>query len=151
MKRLLLSAVFLLGSAVSALAGDGALSLAPVPYELALPQGITSHLSTGEATGPFADEVKAAGAEASTIVYYQPEGGEKTILLAAYYFPADRFDAAQKPDEPPRFGQEVIRKNGMVLSISGPHDTIYEPGTADGQNIIKANELIYSPESYLPR
>lgn len=151
MKKYLLSAVFLWASTLPVLAGDGALSLAPVPYELTLPQEISSHLSTGEATGPFAEEVKQAGAAASTLVYYQPDGAEKTILMAVYYFPADRFDAVQRPDEPPRFGQEVIRKDGMVLSIAGPHDTIYEPDTADGRNVIKASELISSPESYRPR
>lgn len=149
MKKLLLGAAVLVCAALPIQAGEGRLSLAPVPYELALPQEINSHLSTGQATEPFAEEVKQAGAAASTLVYYQPAGGEKTILMAVYYFPAGRFDAARKPDEPPRFGQEVIRKDGMVLSIAGPHDTIYDPDTADGQNITKASELIYSPESYL--
>lgn len=134
-----------------ALARDDGLSLAPVPYDLKLPEAITRHLSTGPLTGPFADAVKAAGAEASTLVYYQPETGEKTILLSVYYFPSGKFDAAQKPDEPPMFGQEVSRKGGMVLSVAGPHDTIYDPDTRDGQNVIAASGLIYAPEAYLPR
>ena len=150
MKRLLLGAALLLSSALPALAGGQALSLAPVPYALDLPETITSHLSTGEPAGPFAEEVKQAGAVASTLVYYQPEKGDKTILMAVYYFPADKFDAAKNPDEPPRFGDEVIRKDGMVLSIAGPHDTIYEPDTPDGKNVITATGMIYAPQSYLP-
>jgi hypothetical protein len=151
MRRQLLGAFFALIWAVPALAGNAALPLSPVPYALNLPEAITGRLSTGESTGPFAEEVKQAGATASVLVYYQPENGGKTILLAAYYFPADRFDAAQNPDEPPRFGQEVIRKDGMVLSIAGPHDTIYEPDTPDGRNVIAASGLIYTPETYLPK
>lgn len=151
MKKQLLGAVFALLAVIPALAGGGPLPLSPVPYALNLPEAITNRLSTGESTGPFAEEVKQAGATASALVYYQPESGDKTILLAAYYFPADRFDAAQKPDEPPRFGQEVIRKDGMVLSIAGPHDTIYEPDTPDGRNVIAASALIYAPETYLPK
>lgn len=151
MRRYLLGAAMLLTSAVPAFAGDAAFSLAPVPYTLNLPEAIVSHLSSGEATGPFAEEVKQAGASASALVYYQPEQGEKTILMAVYYFPAGKFDAAKNPDEPPRFGEEVIRRDGMVLSIAGPHDTIYEPDTPDGKNVIKASELMYIAQTYLPR
>lgn len=151
MKKLLLGTAFLVASAVSVAAGENGLSLKPVPYALSMPETITSHLSTGETTGPFTKEVREAGATASTLVYYQPENGEKTILMAVYYFPADKFDAAKKPDEPPRFGDEVIRKDGMVLSIAGPHDTIYEPDTPDGKNVIRASELMYEAQTYLPR
>lgn len=152
MRNLLLGAVlYLLAPAAPALAADGGLSLSPVPYALTLPEAITRHLSTGEAEGPFAGEVKQAGAAASVLVYYQPENGGKTILMSVYYVPSGKFDAAQNPDEPPRFGQEVIRRDGMVLSVAGPHDTIYEPDTPDGRNVIEASELIYSPETYLPR
>lgn len=150
-KSLLGAALFLLAPVVPALAGDNGLSLAPVPYVLNLPETITRHLSTGALTGPFAEEVKQAGAQASALVYYQPEIGDKTILMSVYYFPSGKFDAAQNPDEPPRFGQEVIRKDGMVLSVAGPHDTIYEPETPDGRNVIAASGLIYAPQSYLPK
>lgn len=150
MRISLLGIAALLGSTLPAHAGPENLSLSPVPYALTLPQDIISHLSVGEATGPFAAEVKQAGATASALVYYQPAQGARTILMSVYYFPAARYDAAHKPDEPPRFGQEVIRKDAMVLSIAGPHDTIYEPDTADGKNVIAASELIYAPASYLP-
>lgn len=151
MTRYLLGAALLLCSALPALAGGQALSLAPVPYALDLPDAITSRLSTGELAGPFAGEVKQAGAVASTLVFYQPEKGDKTVLMAVYYFPAGKFDAAKNPDEPPRFGDEVIRKDGMVLSIAGPHDTIYEPDTPDGKNVIEAAGMIYAPQSYRPQ
>jgi hypothetical protein len=152
MRKLLLgAALFLLAPVMPALAGNEGLSLAPVPYALHLPEAITRHLSTGVLEGAFAEEVEQAGAEASVLVYYQPESGGKTILMSVYYFPSGKFDAAQKPDEPPRFGQEVIRKDGMVLSVAGPHDTIYEPETPDGKNVIAAAAQIYAPQSYIPR
>jgi hypothetical protein len=81
---------------------------------------------------------------------YQPAAGEKTILLAAYWFPEAKFDAAQKPDEPPPFGKAVIREGGMVLSIAGPQDTIFEPETPDGQNVIASQSIIYEPGNYTP-
>lgn len=124
--------------------------LSPVPFALNVPQAMAEHLSTAAPTGPFAEETIKAGATASTLLMYQPEGGEKTILLAAYWFPEAKFDAAQKPDEPPPFGKEVIREGGMVLSIAGPHDTIFEPETPDGQNVIASQSIIYEPQNYTP-
>ena len=118
MRISLLGIAALLGSTLPAHAGPENLSLSPVPYALTLPQDIISHLSAGEAAGPFAAEVKQAGATASTLVYYQPAQGARTILMSVYYFPAARYDAAHKPDEPPRFGQEVIRKDGMVAPVT---------------------------------
>lgn len=127
-----------------------AVPLSPVPFALNVPADMAEHLSTATPTGPFADETVKAGATASTLLMYQPENGEKTILLAAYWFPEAKFDAAQNPDEPPPFGKAVIRGNGMVLSIAGPHDTIFEPDTPDGQNVIASQSLIYEPGSYTP-
>lgn len=152
MRKSLFAAAFALLATASPLRASGeGLSLAPVPYTLTLPQAVGRHLSTGPLTGAFAEEVQQAGATAATLVFYQPENGEKTILMSVYYVPAGKFDAAQKPDEPPMFGQEVLRSEGMVLSVAGPLDTIYEPGTPDGENVIAANSLIYAPQSYTPK
>lgn len=126
-------------------------SLQPVPYEVELPSTIVARLSAGELTGPWADETRAAGAAASVLVQYQPAEGGKSVLMSVYYFPADRFDAAQNPNEPPPFGKEVIRSGGMVLSVAGPHDTIFDPETDDGRNVVAAAGLIYQPENYTPR
>ena len=84
------------------------------------------------------------------LVYYQPEGGDKTILFSAYYFPADKWDAAQNPDEPPPFGETVFRGDGRVLSVAGPQDTIFDPETPDGRNVIKASELLRDPKNFQP-
>ena len=150
MKTLLLSLLMLSAAALPASAEKAWVALAPIPYGLVVPQEIASHLSTGPLTGSWALQVKEAGARASVAVFYQPETGEKTILFTAYYFDADKWDAAQKPDEPPLFGEQVMRADGRVLSVAGPHDTIYDPGTPDGKTVIRASELIRDPASFQP-
>jgi len=67
-----------------------------------------------------------------------------------YYFPAATFDALKNPNEPPAYGQEVIRKNGMVFSIAGPQDSIFDPNTQDGKNISTLYATITKPETYSP-
>lgn len=84
------------------------------------------------------------------MVYYQPAEGSRAILMSVYYFPAEKFDAAQNPNEPPSFGREVIRKDGKILSVAGPQDIIFEPDTEDSRNVIASNDLIYDPENYAP-
>ena len=150
MKTILLSLLILVAAALPARAEKAWVALAPVPYGFVIPQEIASHLSTGPLTGSWADEVAKAGARSSVLVYYQPESGDKTILFSAYYFDADKWDAAQKPDEPPPFGQQVFRGDGRVLSVAGPHDTIFDPETQDGKNVIKASELLQDPATFEP-
>ena len=150
MKTILLSLALLLAAILPARAERAWVALSPIPYGFVAPQEIASHLSTGPLTGSWAGEVAKAGARASVAVYYQPEHGDKTILFTAYYFDAGAWDAAQKPDEPPPFGQPVFRGDGRVLSVAGPHDTIFEPDTADGKNVIKAAELLQDPASFQP-
>ena len=84
------------------------------------------------------------------MVYYQQAEGSRAILMSVYFFPADKFDAAQNPNEPPSFGREVIRKDGKVLSVAGPQDIIFEPDTEDSRNVIASNDLIYDPGNYMP-
>jgi hypothetical protein len=125
------------------------LSLAPVPYAMQVPPGILPRLSTGPVEGPFGGEVRQAGATASTTLYYAPlEQGDKVIFLTAYWFPAEKFDALQSPDQPPLFGQEVLRQDGHVLSVAGPVDAIFAPDTPDGQNLTQLYGVIYLPETY---
>jgi len=125
-------------------------SLAPVPYAMRVPEKIAPRLSTGPISGPFRREVEAAGARAATTVYFNPKDQilPRSIFLTAYFFPASKFDAAQNPNEPPRFGMEVVRTGGMVLSIAGPHDTIYDPATPSGRDVIGLNKIIYDAQSY---
>ena len=148
----LLAALALLGLFLLPAAAESttAVPLSPVPFALNVPAAMAEHLSTATPTGPYADEAAKAGATASTLLMYQPTDGQKTILLAAYWFPEAKFDAAQNPDEPPPFGKAVIREGGMVLGIAGPQDTIFEPETPDGQNVIASQSIIYEPGSYTP-
>ena len=148
MIRVLTVAVFMLVTGTAVLAGTRSVSLAPVPYEIKLPEEIAAKLSVEAISGTWAEEVKRWGADAATVVYYQPEKGSRSILMTVYEFPAEKFDAAQNPDGPPSFGVEVIRKDGNVLSVAGPQDTIFDADTADAKNVIASNALIYEPENY---
>lgn len=134
--------------ALQAAAEPVAVPLAPVPYLMLIPTEIAERLSTAPVSGPFAQEAAAAGVQSPVTVLYEPEGGTKTILLSAYCFQEARFDAAQNPDEPPPFGKAVIREGGMVLSIAGPHDSIYDAGTPDAANVNAMSTLIYEADSY---
>lgn len=140
MKAILVSLLLVAAAALPARAEKAWVALAPIPYGFVVPGDIAAHLSTGPLTGEWAKQVKASGARAATTVYFQPDTGQRTILFTAYYFDAKAWDAAQKPDEPPPFGQPVFRGDGRVLSVAGPHDTIYDPGTPDGQSVIRLIE-----------
>ena len=150
MKAILISLLLVFASVLPARAEKAWLALAPIPYGFVVPQEIAAHLSTGPLTGSWAEQVQAAGARAAVTVYYEPESGDRTILFTAYYFDADRWDAAQKPDEPPPFGQPVFRGDGRVLSVAGPLDMMFDPGTPDGKNVIRASELLQDPASFQP-
>lgn len=150
MIRILVAAAVAAVTATAAIAETRNISLAPVPYELRLPSEIAEKLSIEAISGSWAEEVEKWGAEAASVVYYQPEKGSRSILMTVYDFPAEKFDAAQNPDGPPSFGVEVIRKDGNVLSVAGPQDTIFDADTADAKNVIASNALIYEPESYAP-
>ena len=43
---------------------------------------------------------------------------------------------------------EVLRADGMVLSIAGPHDTIYDPSTPSGRDVIGLNKIITKPQTF---
>jgi hypothetical protein len=114
-----------------------------------VPTGIAPQLVTGPVEGPFGEQVRSAGALASTTLYYRPvEQGDKVIFLTAYWFPAEKFDALQSPDQPPLFGTEVLRKDGNVLSVAGPVDAVFAPDTPDGRNLTALYGVIYLPETY---
>jgi len=150
MKKLLLGLLILVAAALPVRAEKAWVALAPIPYGFVVPQEIAKHLSTGPLTGSWAEQVTAAGARAAVTVYYQPGTGDKTILFTAYYFPADKWDAAQKPDEPPPFGQPVFRGDGRVLSVAGPLDVMFDPETPDGMNVVEAARLLQDPASFQP-
>jgi hypothetical protein len=82
-------------------------------------------------------------------MYYQAENENNHIFAGIYDTPEERFDAAKNPNEPPMFGQEVSRKDGFVLSVAGPQDSIFEPFTPDGKNITTLYEEIYKKSTYI--
>jgi hypothetical protein len=143
-----LGAALALGACASSPLAD--ISLAPVPYAMRVPGDLAPRLSTGPIEGPFREEVDKAGALAATTVYFNPEDKNlpRTIFLTAYFFPASKFDAAQNPNEPPRFGADVVRTGRTVLGIAGPHDTIYDPTTSSGRDVARLHERIYKPSTY---
>lgn len=124
------------------------LSLAPVPYNLQVPPEILPRLATGPVEGPFGAQVAADGATAATTVYYQPDEGQRVIFMTAYWFPEEKFDGLQAPDQPPLFGWEVLRADGHVLSVAGPVDAIFAPDTPDGRNLIALYGIINLPGTY---
>lgn len=150
MKTILLSLFVLLAATLPAQAEKVWVALSPIPYGFVVPEEIGSRLSTGPLSGSWADQVEKDGARGAVVVYYQPESGERTILFSAYYFDADKWDAAQKPDEPPPYGEPVFRGDGRVLSVAGPHDTIFDPATPDGQRVIAAAGLLRDPANFQP-
>ena len=44
----------------------------------------------------------------------------------------------------------MFRGDGRVLSVAGPQDTIFDPETPDGRNVIKASELLRDPKNFQP-
>jgi hypothetical protein len=35
-----------------------------------------------------------------------------------------------------------------VLGIAGPHDTIYDPATPSGRDVVRLHKSIYQPQTY---
>jgi len=85
------------------------------------------------------------------MIYYIPSNGSKVIFMSVYEFPAKTFDRLKNPAEPPAYGQEVLRKNGIVFSVAGPQDSIFDPKTADGKNISALYSTIYKSTTYIAK
>lgn len=146
--------VLVAGLAAAVLVGcsqsmTGMVDLGPVPYSFHPPAGQDAKLSVEPMTGQWADEVLAAGVESFAFVIYTPDEGQPAGLMGVYYMPESVFDGAANPNEPPRYGTEVARADGYVLSVAGPQDSIYDPETEDGKNIGLLYEALYDPESYV--
>jgi len=124
------------------------ISFNPIPYEMKVPKELASRLSVEPMTGDWANQIATAGVVGALTMYYTAEDNTKHIFAGIYYTPEERFDAAKNPNEPPMFGQEVSRKDGFVLSVAGPQDSIFEPFTPDGENITTLYEEIYKKDTY---
>ena len=125
------------------------ISLEPIPYEMKVPKNIASKLTVEPMTGDWVKQIAQAGVTAAMMINYQAEDGTQHGFAGFYYMPEDKFDAAANPNEPPMFGTEVSRKDGYVLAVAGPQDSIFEPFTPDGKNITTLYEVLYKKSTYI--
>lgn len=100
-------------------------------------------------TGDWVKQIAQAGVVGALMLNYQAEDGTEHGFAGIYYTPEEKFDVAANPNEPPMFGTEVSRKEGFVLSIAGPQDSIFEPFTLDGKNIATLYEELYKKSTYI--
>ena len=114
-----------------------------------VPKEIAAKLTLEPFTGDWVKQIAQAGVTAAFMIVYQAEDGTKHGFAGIYYMPEDKFDAAANPNEPPIFGTEVSRKDGYVLAVQGPQDSIFEPFTPDGKNITTLYEELYKKSSYI--
>jgi|688.fasta_scaffold272308_2 hypothetical protein len=109
-----------------------------------------SHEEWKATDGEFEQSVFDAGAiSASTIYYTHLTTKEKHGLLNLFLFPEEKFDAAANPNEPPLYGSEILRRDGNVLSVTGPQDSIFEPETQDARNIYALYDLMHNADSWV--
>ncbi|MEI6648475.1 MAG: hypothetical protein WCO08_02415 [Actinomycetes bacterium] len=129
------AAVLFLAGCASSASKNTEFNLAPIPFTWTVPKDIVSHLSLEVPTDSYAKTAVKAGAKAQVLVYYTTDKGRKAIFMGVFYFPNKAFAATINPSEPPSYGSKVLSRNGMVLSIAGPQDSIFDPTTQDGKNI----------------
>jgi hypothetical protein len=104
------------------------ISFNPIPYEMKVPQELASKLSVEPMTGDWANQIATASVVGALTMHYTAEDNTKHIL------------------------QEFItlqNKDGFVLSVAGPQDSIFEPFTVDGKNITTLYEEIYKKTTYI--
>lgn len=114
-----------------------------------VPKNIASKLRSEPMTGDWVKQIAQAGVVGALMLNYQAEDGTEHGFAGIYYTPEEKFDVAANPNEPPMFGTEVSRKEGFVLSIAGPQDSIFEPFTPDGKNIATLYEELYKKSTYI--
>ena len=142
----ILSLAFLLTACIF---NTSKVSFDPIPYEMKVPKEIAGKLTLEPMTGDWVKQIAQAGVTAALMMNYQAEDGTQHGFAGIYYMPEDKFDAAANPNEPPMFGTEVSRKDGYVLAIAGPQDSIFELFTQDGKNITTLYEEIYKKSTYI--
>jgi len=125
------------------------ISFSPIPFEMKVDKQMAPLLKVEPMTGDYANQIAQAGVISALTMFYLAEDKTEHIFMSIFYMPEDKFDASKNPNEPPMFGREVARKDGFVLSVAGPNDSIFEPFTKDGQNITKLYEEIYKKTTYV--
>ena len=129
----LLLATFLLSGCSATKNESVEIKLGNIPYSWKVPKDVAAHLSVEIPNNSYSIQAASLGAQEQALIYYTPVKGERSIFMAAYFFPANSFLAANRADEPPAYGRRVLESKGMVLSIAGPQDSLYDPKTSDGQ------------------
>jgi len=124
------------------------LTLSPTPLVMNVDPAIVTHLQVAEPKDSFAKQATKDGAIAQTLVYYIPDQGTKVIFMSVYEFPAAKFDQLKNPNQPPAYGEEVLRKDGKVFSVAGPKDSIFDPKSADGKRVAALYATIYKATTY---
>ncbi|MEI7697908.1 MAG: hypothetical protein WCJ16_07195 [Actinomycetes bacterium] len=145
---LLLLAIFLLSGCSTTKNDSVEINLGNIPYSWKVPKDLASRLFVEIPNNSYAVQAASLGAQEQALIYYTPVKGERSIFMAAYLFPTNSYIAANRADEPPVFGRKVLESKGMVLSISGPQDSLYDPKTSDGKNVTSLYNSIYKPSSY---
>ena len=146
----------LLAALVSALmlagctSAPSALELPDIPMQWAVPTDLLPRLAATPLTrqdGEFAASIYDAGGTSAVTVTYKPTtGAAPSILMTVFWFPTAAFEAAQNPNEPPRFGTKVVERDGQVLAVAGPTDAMFDG--EDGKAITRLYELMYNPSSW---
>ena len=135
---------------VSCSASTPSLAMPGIPYAWQVPENLLKRLAAEpltETDGEFAASIfEAGGTSAATVTYAPITGAAPSILMSVFWFPAADFDRAQNPNEPPRFGVEVLRTNGQVLAVAGPTDAMYDG--EDGAAITTLYKLMYDPNNW---
>ena len=150
----LISILLLLAALVTRMAGSDQtwVDLAPVPYEMKVPADIADRIAVEDQAGStgqdFMKQAYKDGAIGVVSVSYQPESGEKTWFMTAYYFLESDLDKTANPDEVPPYGFKLITREGASVSVTGPQDSIFDPSTQDGKNITRLHDILYDPKSY---
>lgn len=132
----------------SATKGPFKLPLSPVPLVMNVDPALVTHLIVSSATGEWAKQAIKDGAKSQAVIYYIPAKGSRAIFMSVYEFPASKFDRLKNPNQPPSYGTEVLRKDGMVYSVAGPQDSIFDPKSADGKRVTALYATIYLKSTY---
>jgi hypothetical protein len=98
--------------------------LAPVPYEMKVPADIADRIAVEDQAGStgqdFMKQAYKDGAIGVVSVSYQPESGEKTWFMTAYYFLESDLDKTANPDESPVYPPLSIFIGGIPYGLYIP-------------------------------
>jgi hypothetical protein len=150
---ILIILLFVLALGMQALQGNSAwINLGPIPYEMKIPRDLAGSITvedqSGDTDSEFTQQAFKDGAKGYVTLTYQSIDGEENWFMGAYYFSESDYAKVTNPDEVPPYGFKVLAKDGMVLSVVGPQESIFAPGSIDGENFRVLYDLLYERASY---